>query len=166
MVRLVPREIALAQIARERPPGTCLVCALRDGRAGKRHELALTRLTTTLLSRYPRRWGHVLVLVNAHATRFLDVADEAWSEASAQALKAARALERVLAPRRCYVASLGTTTEDAPMSSPHVHLHVLPIYDADDRPKRIFDGDAGVYAGDEEDWTALHERLLAVWHAT
>lgn len=165
-VRLVTREAALESMKSEQLPGACLVCALRDGEAGPRYTLATTPRTTTLLSRYPRRWGHVMVLLNAHVTRFEEVEGAAWLEAGAQALRAARALERALSPVRCYVASFGTPKPDIAMSSPHLHLHVVPTYDEGDRPKTVFDADLGFYAGDEEDWRELHARVARAWEVT
>jgi diadenosine tetraphosphate (Ap4A) HIT family hydrolase len=162
---LVSKSLAVARLERESPPGECVICALRDGRAGHRYMLAETPHTTTLLSRYPRRWGHVIVLVNAHVTRFSEVADGAWREASEQALRAARAVERALAPARCYVASLGTVRDDLPMSSPHVHLHVVPTYDAADRPKTVFDSQPGFYSGEDAEWDELHRAVLEGWRA-
>ena len=160
--RLITKAEASERLAEEHREG-CIVCALRDGRAGPRYALDATPRTTVLLSRYPRRWGHVLVLVNAHVTSFTEVSTEAWLEASAQSLRAARAVERALAPVRCYVASLGTAKSEIAMSSPHLHLHVVPTYDEADRPKTVFDAERGLYAADEEEWRELHARLTGAW---
>ncbi len=151
----IPREEAVARVAGERGDASCLVCAIRDGRLGAPHVLAQGRWCRVVLARYALRRGHALVLVDEHVTRFSDVDDATWAEATALALVTARRIERALAPVRCYVASLGSAQPDLPMSSPHLHLHVVPIYEPDDKPSRVLTWAHGVLAPSEAELRAL-----------
>ncbi len=136
----------MERVAAERCEETCLVCAMRDGKLGTQHLIARGRQCRVLLARYAVRRGHALVLIDQHVTRFADVDDAAWAEATALALSTARRIERALSPVRCYVASLGSVEPDVPMSSPHLHLHVVPIYEPDDKPSRVLTWAHGVIA--------------------
>lgn len=71
--------------------------------------------------------------------------------------------ERALRSARCYVASLGAASDDLPMTSPHLHLHVIPIYKAEDKPSAVLTWDRGVTIADEEEWAELHRILLGAW---
>jgi diadenosine tetraphosphate (Ap4A) HIT family hydrolase len=98
-----------------------------------------------------------------HATSFVDIDDATWSETNALALRAARIAERVLAPRRCYVASTGSSAGELTQSSTHLHIHVVPLYEPDDRPADIFSWAAGVFVAEDEEWQELRQRYLAVF---
>lgn len=163
MPRPIPREEALRRIGRERDGAGCFICGLLDGTPAPVYVLDRTPRTTVILSRYPRKWGHLMVLVNDHVTSFSDLPAAAWDEAARQARRAARVLERALRPLRCYVASLGSPHETLPMSSPHLHLHVVPIEDPEEKPGLIFTWEAGVLEAEPAEWEALHAELLRLW---
>lgn len=165
MPRRISRADAVARALAERGGASCLICALRDGAAGPRWVVAEGEHALVLLSRYPLRWGHLLVAVRGHVERFVEVEDAAWSDACSLARRAARALERALAPRRVYVASLGAAAPELPMSSPHLHLHVVPIDDSGDRPSAVFTLSEGTYDGTEAEWAELRERITAALQA-
>lgn len=161
MPRRIARDEAVARALAERGGAACLICALRDGAAGPRWVLAEGEHSLALLSRYPLRWGHTLVAIRGHVERFSEVDDAAWAEAGRLALRVARALERALAPRRVYVASLGAAAPDLPMSSPHLHLHVVPLHDPGDRPSAVFTLSEGTVDGTAAEWAELRERIAA-----
>jgi diadenosine tetraphosphate (Ap4A) HIT family hydrolase len=165
MPRVIPREQAIAEITAARGEVSCLMCALRDGALDETEPLVLERSarTTVLLPRYGVRWGHVLVVLNRHVTRFGDLDAEIWREACDQAYRAARALETALAPARCFVASLGSSGAIAPMTSPHLHLHVIPVHGPDERPSSVLTWESGVTVGDDAERAELRRVLLAAW---
>jgi hypothetical protein len=69
-------------------------------------------------------------------------------------------------PRRCYVASTGSSAgEELTQTSRHVHVHVIPLYEPDDKPADIFSWSEGVYVGEPEEWEALAASYRAVWAA-
>src|SRR4051794_18723147 len=88
--RLVSRDEALASIRRERGDEACLMCAIRDRRAGEVWVVHEDDRQLVMLPRYVRRWGQLLVFPKAHLTRFSDVDDATWSETNHLALRAAR----------------------------------------------------------------------------
>jgi diadenosine tetraphosphate (Ap4A) HIT family hydrolase len=160
MPDVISREEALARLDGRRG---CVVCAQLDGTLGKPWLLAAGAHAVAFLPRYASRWGHVMVALREHVVRFGDLDDEAWREASDMALGAARTLERALTPVRCYIASLGTARDDLPMTSPHLHLHVIPLYDPDDKPSTVLSWSHGVHVAPETEWARLAARLVLTW---
>lgn len=159
----ISRRDALARIRHELGAAPCLICAIRDGAGGPQRVLARGRHARLVLSRYPIRWGHLLVLLDDHVTRFEELALDAWQESTALALDAATSLETALDPVRCYIASLGSAHDGLPMTSPHLHLHVIPLYHAADKPSGVLTWEHGVYAAPEAAWQGLQQRLAAAW---
>lgn len=155
----IARDEATARVTAERGDESCLVCAMRDGRLGTPYVLERGRYCRVVLARYAVRRGHALVLVDEHVTSFTDVDDAAWAEASRFALASARRIERALSPARCYVASLGSAGPAVPMSSPHLHLHVIPIYEPDDKPSRVLTWENGVFVPSDADLVTLAREL-------
>jgi diadenosine tetraphosphate (Ap4A) HIT family hydrolase len=151
--------VAIARVLAEREETGCLVCAILGGRAGPVHVLHEGSSTRTVLSRYPRHWGQTMVLVKPHITRFSELAHEQWIEATSAAYTAARRIEEALGPVRCFVSCLGTARTDLPMSCPHIHVHIDPIYDRNERPSEVFTLDQGVLEAEDHEWQALRERL-------
>lgn len=167
MPHLIAREEAIARILAETPETRCSLCALLgpDGVASGSRLLARGAHTSVVLNRYPRQWGHVLVVWHRHVTTFESSSDAEWDEASRYALRAARVVERTLHPARCYVASLGTSEPDVPTSFPHLHLHVLPVYDPRERPSTVLTWEPGVYEASEPEWDSLERSLKRAWGA-
>lgn len=162
MPRLIPKDEAVAQITRELGGRACVMCALAQ-QAGPPATIARGQWSKVIASRYPRAWGHLLVVLDAHVTRFSDLSAPQWAEATELARLAARLLERLEEPARCYVASLGAGRVGIPMSSPHLHLHVIPVDDPDVSPARMLSWDDGVWAAEPQEWEALFERLRHGW---
>jgi diadenosine tetraphosphate (Ap4A) HIT family hydrolase len=165
MPQLITREEALRRIQAEVGEGVCLMCALRDDRAGERWVVADEDDMLVVLPRYVRRWGQVLVVLKPHVTSFTDVDEEMWLRASRVARHAACVVEAELKPLRCYLASTGSAAGEITQSSMHLHIHVIPLYQPDDRPADIFSWSSGVYVADTEEWRALCEKLSDAWRA-
>lgn len=146
-MRLLSRDQAVAAVRRDALPG-CLMCSFRDLSA------QIIRSSPRMFSfvpRYAQRIGHVMVVLREHVTHFSVVDPEAWLEACAEAQRLAARLEEEHSPARCYVASLGTGELGVPMSSPHLHLHVLPILDPSAKPSEVLTWRDGVYERDDRD---------------
>lgn len=163
MPRLISREEALRRIQAEVGDGACLMCALRDDRAGDRWVVADEDDMLVVLPRYVRRWGQVLVLPKPHVTSFNEIDEAMWLRACSFARCAARAVEAKLRPRRCYLASTGSAAGEITQSSMHLHIHVIPLYQPDDRPADIFSWSEGVYVADADEWRDLRDKLGAAW---
>lgn len=163
MPRLITRAEALRRIRDEVGTPTCLMCALADDRAGPRWVVSEDEHHLVMLPRYVRRWGQVMVIPKAHVVSFTEIDDALWTRASQLAHRAARAVEGALSPLRCYLASTGSAAGEITQSSTHLHIHVIPLYEPDDKPSDIFSWSDGVYVADEEEWRALQADLLAAW---
>jgi diadenosine tetraphosphate (Ap4A) HIT family hydrolase len=166
MPRLIPRAEALDRIRREGGEPECLMCAILDRRVGPVHVVYEDEAMLVMLPRYVRRWGHAMVVLKAHVTSYTEVELAVWLEANRLALVTARVIEHVQRPRRCYVASTGSSAgAELTQTSRHLHVHVIPLYEPDDKPADIFSWSEGVYVGEPEEWEALAASYRAVWAA-
>ena len=156
----MPRRIARSEaLARIEGSASCIPCAwVADPRP-----LATSEHAVAVLTPYPVRWGHVIVALRAHRESVGAIPPAEWLDASRLAHAAAVAVERTFDPARCYVASLGSSRRDLPMTFPHVHLHVIPVEDPNEKPADVLTWKDGVYAGDDDEWEALRERLASAW---
>lgn len=165
MPTLISRDEALRRIRAEVGEGPCLMCALRDDRAGERFAIDEDEELLLVLPRYVRRWGQLLVVVKPHVTRYHEIDPALWSRASAWALRGACVVEQHMRPLRCYVTSTGSAAGELTQSSAHMHVHIIPVYDADDRPRDIFSWAAGVYVAETAEWRALQDAYRVRWRA-
>lgn len=163
MPTLIPRAEAIDRIRRERGDVPCLMCGIVARRVGAVHVLYEDDEQLVSLPRYVRKWGQVTVTPKAHVTSYAEVDPDVWARTNALALKTARIVERVRAPRRTILASTGSSAGELVNSSIHLHVHVVPLYDSDDRPADVFSWQEGVYVGDERDWEELTRSYLTHW---
>lgn len=160
---LIPRAEALARIRSEVGDAPCLMCAMRDDRVGERWVVDEDDELLLVVPRYVRRWGQLLVVLKPHVTQYSDVQPRLWARANAWALAAARIVERERDPIRCYITSTGSAAGELTQSSAHVHIHIIPVYESDDRPRHVFSWTDGVYVGTTEQWRELTETYRAAW---
>jgi diadenosine tetraphosphate (Ap4A) HIT family hydrolase len=108
--------------------------------------------------------GHLLVVPEGHPTRLERLSRARYLALHALAWEASRALSRVLEPRRVWVAALGAP-EPLPMSFPHGHLHVVPLYVSGEaaRPARVLTWSEGVVVYDDDEARALVLELRRAW---
>jgi diadenosine tetraphosphate (Ap4A) HIT family hydrolase len=145
----------------------CVMCALvtlvtRDRACPEL--LAENEHGVVVLDRFGSTRGHVLVISRQH---LLDTAELTWpvySELQRLNYDACCAVRRAFQPARVFSAILGTSAE-LPMSFPHFHIHVLPVYDRDERarPAHVFSWSSGVLVYEEEDVLRLSDELRAAW---
>ncbi len=143
------------------PP--CLMCAIRDRRVGETIVLHEDDEQIVLLPRYVRRWGHVLAMPKAHVTAYADIDEEVWMRTARLAHHAACVVEAEMRPIRCYQASTGSAAGELTQTSAHLHIHVIPLYDADDRPADVFSWADGIWVADSAEWEDLRRRYHARW---
>lgn len=142
----------------------CAMCGLVAGHPGDLQILAERPAAVAVLDRLGNRPGHVLVILRRHVE---SIAEMPWGEyAAVQRLcwEAARAMDRALGPRRVFVAALGSATA-LPMTFPHHHVHVVPLYDGGeaDRPSEVLTWKHGVFLYGEEEARGLAAALRAAW---
>ena len=167
-MKLLDKDAALVEVARAaalvpEALGGCVPCALARGFLPRR-TVASRDGVTVVLERFAVRRGHVVVIPDEHAVSVSSLPLARWAVVQDLAWRAAVAVERVLAPRRTFVASLGTV-EDVPISFPHVHVHVLPVFESgpDARPARVLSWGAGVWIYDDDEAHALAAELGAAF---
>lgn len=160
---LISRAEALHRIQREGGAPPCLMCAIRAEKVGDLHRIFEDDDLLVFLPRFVRRWGHAMVMPLAHVTSFTDVDPALWAKVGDAALRLARIIERVQRPRRCYLASTGSSAGELLQSSTHLHMHVIPLYEADDRPADVFSWKDGVYTAERDEWEELARRYRDAW---
>lgn len=175
MSRVVGKAEALALLAVERQallgndPG-CMLCALaRRAREGSNANLlAENEHGVALLDRFASRRGHVIVVARRHVERTTALPFAAYSELQRLAYDASVAIDRCLAPQRTFIAVLGAS-EPLPMTFPHFHIHVLPVYETGEaaRPANVFSWTtAGIVIYDDAEALELVEKLKGSWPGT
>jgi diadenosine tetraphosphate (Ap4A) HIT family hydrolase len=139
----------------------CALVARASSAAELIHE---TEHGVVLLDRFGTREGHLLVVSRAHVEDTLNLGFGVYQELQRLAYEGAGVLTRVLAPARVFIAVLGASAA-LPMSFPHFHIHVLPVYETDERarPAYVFSWSAGVLVYEDAEAQALVQRLRAAW---
>ena len=163
MPTLISRAEAIERIRAERGPAPCLMCAIVERKVGAVYALHEDEEHLVSLPVYVRRWGQILVTPKAHVTSFTEVDAGSWARANGLALRAARVVEGVRRPRRIYLASTGSSAGELVNCSVHLHIHVIPLYEPDDKPGDIFSWQEGIYVAEPEEWEALRQAYLAAW---
>lgn len=163
MPTLIPRAEALARIRAEGGEPACLMCAIARREVGELYAVHEDDDVIVFLPRYVRCWGHVCIMPRAHVTSYASVSPTLWGKVSLAGHLAARMVESLDRPRRCYLASTGSSAGELTQSSMHLHLHVIPVHDPEDRPASVFSWQDGVYVAADDEWRALQARYREAW---
>lgn len=142
----------------------CVMCALVSRAPSTPELLRESEHGVVLLDRFGAREGHLLVVSRAHVEDTLGLGWDVYQDLQRLAYEGAQVVTRLLAPARVFIAVLGAS-EALPMSFPHFHIHVLPVYDTDERsrPAHVFSWSAGVLVYEDEEAAALAARLRAAF---
>lgn len=160
---LISRDEALARIRSEGGSPPCLMCAIRDREVGATYAVFEDDDILVLLPRYVRRWGHIVVMPRDHVVTYTGVSARLWARINADALHAAKMLERLRAPKRVYITSTGSSAGELTQTSMHLHVHVIPLYDSDDRPADVFSWQTGVWVAEHDEWESLRAEYAQGW---
>ncbi|HEX2733898.1 MAG TPA: HIT domain-containing protein [Polyangiaceae bacterium] len=170
MIVKLDKDQALAQLDLERERsrgfGGCVMCRL--GSHQHAHEwIAENEHAVVTLDAYGATVGHLLVISKAHIERTSGVKWHAYQAIQHLVWQASQVLDTELEPQRVYTAALGAA-RPMPMSFPHFHVHVVPVYENDDRarPAHVFSWSAGVTCYSEDEARALRVRLRHAWPTT
>ncbi|CAN5566540.1 hypothetical protein BH09MYX1_BH09MYX1_59310 [soil metagenome] len=142
------------------------MCALVAGEAPD-PRIAENDHAVAVLERFASRRGHVVVVLRRHEERVERLSRETWLGLHALAHDVARAIDVELAPLRIFVCALGSAVKRV-NSFPHVHLHVIPLYDGGDgdRPAEVLTWTQGVLVYEDGEGEALAASLArAIAHA-
>lgn len=142
----------------------CVMCAVAAGFPEDIEVLASRPGAVAVLDRFATRRGHALVVLRRHEESIAALPWEEYAEVQRLAWETARAMERTLRPVRVFVAALGSARR-LPMSFPHYHVHVIPLFDGDarDRPAAVLTWSEGVSVYDEGEASALAGELRGAW---
>jgi diadenosine tetraphosphate (Ap4A) HIT family hydrolase len=167
-MRVVHKPEALELLAANRnwllPDGQgCVMCALLDCERGS-PTIASSEHAAVVLDRFGSRRGHLLVILRRHVEHVTDIEWPVYSALQRLAYDAAHAVTQVFAPKRVFVAALGASSA-LPMSYPHLHLHVIPVYEDDERarPANVLSWSQGVVVYDDDEARALDTELRRAW---
>jgi histidine triad (HIT) family protein len=168
-VRLIDKPEALAAIDREREAlparfAGCTMCGLTSGHPADLAILAERERAVAVIDRYACRRGHVLVVLRRHVEAIADLSWDEYADVQRLAWETSRALTRVLAPKRIFVAALGSPVP-LPMSFPHHHVHVIPLFDGGeiDRPAAVLTWSRGVLVYEPGEEQELASALRKAW---
>jgi len=167
-VEVVSKERALSLLAAHKrhllgEAGGCVMCKLASGGADVTF-IAESREAVVLLDRFACRSGHLLVIPRAHVERLSQLPFELFADVQRLTFEAARVIDRCFAPARVFTASLGAAVE-LPMTYSHYHMHVIPVYETDERarPARVLSWSEGVVVYDDDEARRMSEQLRAAW---
>jgi histidine triad (HIT) family protein len=154
ILRVEKQEALLALAAHRKAIGAsddcCIMCLLAMGKA-KPDPVWETESAVVLLDRFGARRGHLLVISKSHVEDLTDLVVDDYLAFQRLAHQASRALLLTLEPQRIFVASLGAPRA-VPTSFPHFHLHVIPLFETDERcrPARVFSWTDGIVLYDDD----------------
>ena len=165
----IPKVEAVARLAAFRRElaaaggSDCVMCALTRGHA-RPAPLVETDQAVVVLDRFARRRGHLLVVARGHVESTREVGWDLFQELARLTFEARRALDRALEPAQIYSATLGAVVP-LPMSFSHLHTHVIPVYESDERarPARVLTWEEGVTVYEDAEAEALRAEILAAW---
>lgn len=142
------------------------MCAAISGCPASHVPLARNGAAMAFLDRFAARPGHVVVVLRRHVESIAELPWDEYAAVQRLAWEVSCALEKVLSPKRIYVASLGATRRIA-TSFPHHHVHVIPLADGGevDRPAEVLTWSHGIFVYEEGEAEAWRERLRAAWPA-
>jgi diadenosine tetraphosphate (Ap4A) HIT family hydrolase len=147
--------------------GACPLCRLVAPEACAANAISSNEHGVVLLNRFGQRRGHLMVVSLRHVEHVHELDWPAYAALQQLAHTAAATLQRVLRPERVFIAVLGCS---APLmtSYAHLHIHVIPIYETDERarPARVLSWSEGVVVYEDAEAQALADQLRGGSRAT
>jgi diadenosine tetraphosphate (Ap4A) HIT family hydrolase len=166
MARL-EKDQALAELAQEAELaaafGGCVMCRLANA-LNAHNFVAESEHGVVVLDGFAATRGHLLVIAKNHVERAASLDWSVYADLQKLVWQANRVVEAELRPERVYVAALGAS-RTLPMSFPHHHVHVIPVYETGDkaRPAHVFSWSSGVERYAREEAVALSAQLRGAW---
>jgi diadenosine tetraphosphate (Ap4A) HIT family hydrolase len=169
-VQVVSKDVALVRLAEDTQRlladgAACVMCALAAGRA-ELPFVAQNRHAVALLDRFAYRYGHLMVIPRVHVERLSELPWEIFSDVQRLTFEAAGAIDACLKPARVFTATLGAPA-DLPMTYAHYHVHVIPVYETDERarPARVLSWTEGLMMYDDVAARDVSCQLARHWPA-
>ena len=144
----------------------CVMCALAQGHADLPF-VAESARAVVLLDRFACRYGHLMVIPRLHEEHLSRLPWDVFHDVQRLTYEAAQAIDASLKPARVFTATLGATVE-LPMTYSHYHMHVIPVFDTDERarPARVLSWSEGVVIYDDAEAAELCRKLSQHWPRT
>ena len=167
-MEVIDKDNALLRLAEHKRrllrDGTgCVMCALAHGHADLPF-VAENAHAVVLLDRFACRYGHLMVIPRLHEEHLSRLPYEVFHDVQQLTHEAARAIDACLQPARVFTATLGATVE-LPMTYSHYHMHVIPVFETDERarPARVLSWSEGVVVYDDAEAAELCQKLSQHW---
>jgi len=167
-VRVISKEAALARLHEHKQQllagcGGCVMCALASGGAGSML-IAESDHAVVLLDRFACKFGHLMVVSKRHVERATELDFPIYVDLQRLVFDATRVIEAYFKPARVFTASLGAAVE-LPQTYAHYHVHVIPVYDTDERarPARVLSWSEGVVVYDDLEAERICHELREQW---
>lgn len=160
-----PEALQLLDAYRQSLPAfDCLPCALSRDALCEARTIASDAHGVVLLNRFAQRPGHLMVVPRRHVEHVHELPWPVYAALQRLAYDASIALSQVLQPVRVFNAVLGSAAPVA-QSYAHLHIHVLPIYETDERarPSRAFSWSEGIFVYDDAEALELASTLRSAW---
>lgn len=141
----------------------CVMCALAHGHADLPF-VAENAHAVVLLDRFACRYGHLMIIPRLHEEHLSQLPWDVFHDVQQLTYEAAQAIDASLKPARVFTATLGATVE-LPMTYSHYHMHVIPVFETDERarPARVLSWSEGVVVYDDAEAAALCRKLSQHW---
>jgi histidine triad (HIT) family protein len=145
-----------------RAPG-CVMCALAQGHADLPF-IAQNEHAVVLLDRFACRYGHLMVIPRLHVEHLSQLPWPVFSDVQRLTFEAAQAIDACLKPARVFTATLGAAVE-LPMTYSHYHMHVIPVFETDERarPARVLSWSEGVVVYEDDEARGICDQLARHW---
>jgi diadenosine tetraphosphate (Ap4A) HIT family hydrolase len=167
-VKIIAKDAALARLAEHKHQlfagkGGCVMCALANGGA-RSMLIAQSAHGAVLLDRFGCRYGHLMVIAKQHVERASALDWKVYVDLQRLVFDATRVVDGRFKPARVFTATLGATAE-LPQTYPHYHVHVIPVYETDERarPARVLSWSEGVVVYENTEAEELCRELSQAW---
>lgn len=139
----------------------CLLCSIAEESTDVVVE---TPLAQVRLDRFGCTEGHLMIVPRAHVEHGAAFSWEHYAHFQFLAHQASIVLQAELAPLRVFVASLGSP-KALVQSFPHFHIHVIPVFHADERarPAHVLSWSSGVTTYSDEYAASFAAQLGRAW---
>lgn len=167
-MKTISKEAALARLAEHKQAllagrSACVMCTLANGGAGSML-VAESRHGVVLLDRFACRYGHLMVVAKQHVERVSALGWEIYADLQRLVFDASCVIDACFEPARVFTATLGAAVE-LPQTYSHYHVHVIPVYETDERarPARVLSWSEGVVVYEDAEAEGICRELVQAW---
>ncbi|HET7543404.1 MAG TPA: HIT family protein [Polyangiaceae bacterium] len=167
-MKVVSKDTALSLLAEHKHEllagrAGCVMCALANARPGSLL-IAENQHGAVLLDRFGCRYGHLMVVAKQHIERANSLDWAVYSDLQRLVFDATAVIDACFKPARVFTATLGAAVE-LPQTYSHYHVHVIPVYETDERarPARVLSWSEGVVVYEDAEAEGICRELRQAW---